>query len=46
MARDLEPLVSEQRVEVARQQTELAALDRDLGDLERTLAEPPSKADL
>jgi DNA-binding transcriptional MerR regulator len=43
MARDLAPLISEQRAEIARQQRELAALDHQLEDLARTLAEPPAR---
>jgi DNA-binding transcriptional MerR regulator len=46
MAHDLAPLVSEQREEVARQQTELTWLDHALSDLERSLAEPPRRTDL
>ena len=45
MAVDLAPLVSDQRREVARRQAELMGLDRELADLELTLAEPPPPAD-
>jgi DNA-binding transcriptional MerR regulator len=44
MARDLAPLISEQRAEVARQLAEFAALDHQLEELARTLAQPLTTA--